>query len=77
MYPNNWPRCVSCGDFALDGHLTCGRAGCDEGGSRERRDELYRISKRFREDREPSPHTLEAIDQLVTEAYAQLAARRE
>ena len=29
-YPANWPRCPSCGDFAMDGHLTCGRLGCDE-----------------------------------------------
>lgn len=33
-YPCGWPLCVSCGDHALDGHLTCGRAECDEGGAR-------------------------------------------
>ena len=29
-YPDDWPRCPSCGDFALDGHITCGRVECDE-----------------------------------------------
>lgn len=33
-YPDGWPRCVSCGDAALDGHLTCGRVECDEGRAR-------------------------------------------
>jgi len=27
-YPPNWPRCVSCGDYALDGKATCGRTTC-------------------------------------------------
>ncbi len=27
MYPANWPRCA-CGDDALDGKATCGRAVC-------------------------------------------------
>lgn len=36
LYPPDWPRCVSCGDYALDGHLTCGRAECDESGARNR-----------------------------------------
>jgi hypothetical protein len=35
MYPTNWARC-HCGDFVLDGHLTCGRAECDESAARER-----------------------------------------
>lgn len=34
MYPNNWPRCPHCGDFALDGHITCGRVECDESNQR-------------------------------------------
>lgn len=29
-YPADWPRCPSCGDFALDGHITCGRLECQE-----------------------------------------------
>lgn len=33
-YPPNWPRCL-CGEPVLDGHLTCGRAACDEGAARE------------------------------------------
>jgi hypothetical protein len=33
-YPDNWPRCPACGDYALDGHITCGRVGCDEAGQR-------------------------------------------
>jgi hypothetical protein len=33
-YPEGWPRCVSCGDEAMDGHLTCGRANCNEGPAR-------------------------------------------
>jgi len=36
-YPSEWPRCPSCGDFALDGHLTCGRATCDERAARDSR----------------------------------------
>lgn len=36
-YPAFWPRCVFCGDFALDGHLTCGRATCNEREARDRR----------------------------------------
>lgn len=35
MYPDGWPRCVTCGDFALDGHLTCGRHECDEARARD------------------------------------------
>lgn len=34
-YPDDWPRCA-CGDFALDGHLTCGRAACSESEARAR-----------------------------------------
>ena len=30
MYPLNWPTCPVCGDYALDGHITCGRAACKE-----------------------------------------------
>lgn len=30
LYPPGWPRCPSCGDHALDGHLTCGRIECGE-----------------------------------------------
>lgn len=33
-YPSNWPRCSGCGRPAMDGHLTCGDARCDEGGRR-------------------------------------------
>lgn len=29
-YPPGWPKCVSCDLPALDGHLTCGNAACDE-----------------------------------------------
>ena len=41
IYPANWPRCLSCGDFALDGHITCGRAECDESGAREQRRHVH------------------------------------
>lgn len=34
MYPPNWPRCVHCGDYALDGHITCGRLACNESEAR-------------------------------------------
>jgi len=37
IYPTDWPRCVACGDFALDGHLTCGRVECAEGSARDER----------------------------------------
>lgn len=39
-YPPDWPRCVTCGDFALDGHLTCGRAECDEARARKAKERL-------------------------------------
>ena len=35
LYPPGWPRCPVCGDFALDGHITCGRVECDEGKQRD------------------------------------------
>lgn len=43
-YPENWPRCPKCGDYAMDGHITCGRRECDEGETRRKRsdDDLYR-----------------------------------
>lgn len=34
LYPANWPRCPKCGDHALDGHITCGKAECREGETR-------------------------------------------
>ena len=37
MYPATWPRCPACGRPALDGHITCGSAHCDEGSWRARR----------------------------------------
>jgi hypothetical protein len=37
-YPPDWPRCA-CGAPVLDGHLTCGAAGCDEARARARRAE--------------------------------------
>jgi hypothetical protein len=34
-YPADWPKCAAgCGRPALDGHMTCGLAGCNEGGHR-------------------------------------------
>jgi hypothetical protein len=35
-YPVGWPRCVWCGEAAMDGHLTCGRLRCSESAARER-----------------------------------------
>ena len=29
-YPKDWPRCPRCGDYALDGHITCGQLECNE-----------------------------------------------
>lgn len=29
-YPGDWPACPACGKPALDGHVSCGEAGCDE-----------------------------------------------
>jgi hypothetical protein len=29
LYPRGWPKCVRCGDDALDGHSTCGRFECN------------------------------------------------
>ena len=36
VYPPDWPRCPVCGDYALDGHITCGKAKCDEAEQRVR-----------------------------------------
>lgn len=41
-YPKNWPKCVNCGAPRLDGHLTCGRAECDEAGARRRNEDEQR-----------------------------------
>ena len=38
MYPANWPRCPVCEDFAMDGHITCGRFECNEPEERRKRD---------------------------------------
>jgi hypothetical protein len=35
-YPKDWPRCPQCDDFALDGHITCGRLECDEALERDK-----------------------------------------
>lgn len=37
-YPQDWPRCPKCGDFALDGHITCGHFECNESEARRERD---------------------------------------
>jgi hypothetical protein len=42
IYPENWPRCPYCGDYALDGHLTCGRVACDEREVSDRKNEEWR-----------------------------------
>ncbi len=33
-YPLDWPKCPNCDLPAMDGHVTCGRAECDEGAHR-------------------------------------------
>jgi len=33
-YPTDWPTCPGCGLPAMDGHITCGRAECNEGSRR-------------------------------------------
>jgi hypothetical protein len=45
-YPPNWPRCPSCGDYALDGHITCGRVECNEGEQRRRRQREHQRAQR-------------------------------
>jgi len=40
MYPANWPRCPKCDDFALDGHITCGRLECNESAARSERERI-------------------------------------
>lgn len=47
MYPSDWPRCPVCGDFAMDGHLTCGRAECSEGRVRREREDEYAARRRW------------------------------
>lgn len=34
-YPEDWPTCLFCDLPAMDGHLTCGRATCNEGSARD------------------------------------------
>ena len=36
MYSPDWPRCPVCGEYALDGHVTCGRVACNEAEQRVR-----------------------------------------
>src|SRR2546427_4044550 len=36
MYPPDWPRCPVCDEYALDGHITCGKAECNEAEQRVR-----------------------------------------
>jgi hypothetical protein len=36
MYPPDWPRCPVCDEPALDGHITCGKAACNEAEQRVR-----------------------------------------
>jgi hypothetical protein len=31
-HPPDWPKCVTCGNPALDGHRTCGLVECHDGG---------------------------------------------
>lgn len=38
-YPPGWPRCPGCRRPALDGHITCGEARCNEGAARHRQQE--------------------------------------
>ena len=49
MYPANWPRCPNCGQPAVDGHITCGRAQCDEGGARRARPQALRLHGKQRQ----------------------------
>jgi uncharacterized membrane protein YvbJ len=35
MHAMDWPRCPNCGDYALDGRTSCGRAWCDESVARQ------------------------------------------
>jgi hypothetical protein len=49
IYPDDWPRCLCCGDFALDGHFTCGRATCDESAARDRENDEWRRLNRLPE----------------------------
>ena len=41
-FPDNWPRCPVCGFPALDGHITCGSANCNEGEQRRKRADMWR-----------------------------------
>lgn len=44
-YPDDWPMCPVCGELALDGHITCGKAQCNEGEQRRKRDAEYFLGK--------------------------------
>lgn len=35
-YPDDWPMCPVCFEPAMDGHITCGKATCDEGAQRRK-----------------------------------------
>lgn len=40
-YPSDWPKCPSCGEPALDGHITCGSVLCHEASHRRERAARY------------------------------------
>ena len=50
VYPDGWPRCVSCGRPALTDHLTCGDVRCNEGAARNLRQEHYETEQRARDE---------------------------
>lgn len=43
-YPPGWPRCPQCDDYAMDGHITCGRVECSEGFWRDYNAARYRLA---------------------------------
>jgi hypothetical protein len=52
-YPLNWPQCPICDDYALDGHITCGRVQCDEGEQRRKQAANYALRRILEEAEKP------------------------
>jgi hypothetical protein len=44
-YPDDWPLCPVCEEPALDGHITCGSANCNEGEERRKRADAYAVNR--------------------------------
>lgn len=69
MYPPDWPRCT-CGEPVLDGHLTCGRAGCSEVAARDRQQRRFELS-----DDDLARH-IQGLERTLEELRTEASRRR-